>query len=337
MDKSYVEKDNKIIVEENDVISGDFSVIGRNLEILGYVGGDVAVVGGNLKIKGSVGGDVAVVGGDCIISKGGLISGDLAVVGGKIKKEKGAKILGEATVVNLGPLTSPLRLLKFLGKGVHVEERKGAEMTEKDTTQTDTTQIEKEFEEEEVTEKQPPIFLKLLKGLLPLLIFIIVFFLFVFLVNIVFPGAVKNMEQEFMLNPWQIIGTGFLIQIVYIPVIFILTISVLGIPLAFAIILATPLFLIYGSAPVLNLWGRVFLNRLKIEYKNEHIPLLVSFLYLLILVLITEILFYFDVNNIFYALTKFFFFSVSFLSFYIIFTIATGIIFFAKLGIKKAE
>jgi len=338
-EKGYVEKDNKIVVEKKDTISGDFSVMGKDLEILGYVGGDVAVIGGNLKVKGYVSGNVAVVGGDCIILKGSTIGGDLAVVGGKIEKEKGAKISGEAIMVNLGPLSSPLKLLRFLVKGVHIKEKEEEKIIKKDTTEIEKVQIEKEFEEEsgEVTEKRSSVFLGLFKKTFPPLIFLILFFIFVFLVNIVFPGAVRNMEEEFTLNFWKIIGTGLLIQIVYIPVILILMISILGIPFALAVILATPLFLIYGSTPILNLLGKVVLNRVKIEYKSAHIPLFVSFLCFSILTLITTFIFHFNIDNVFYAFLKFLFFSISFLSFYTVFTLAVGVIFFAKLGIREGE
>ncbi len=330
----YIEKDDKIIVGKYDTIKGDLAVIGKDLEILGCVEKDVAIIGGDLKISGSVKGDVAVVGGDCIVLNGGIISGDLAIVGGKIKMEKGGRVLGEKAVLNLGPLTFPLKLLKFIGEGVFTGE--GEEKEE--IIEKDTLKVEKpEVKEEEVIEKKQGIFPEGLKKILFPLISLTVFFFFIFMVNIIFPDTVKNMEHEFVLHPWQIIGTGFLIQIVYIPVILILIISILGIPLAITIILATPLFLIYGSAPLLNLFGKKILKRLKIEYKREYAPLFASFLYFFTLILIIGIFSYFDIDNFFYYFLKFFFFSIFFLSFYVIFIMASGIIFFSKLGIKKSE
>jgi len=338
MEKGYIEQNDRIIIQKGDTIHGDFSVVGKDLEVFGFVGGDVAVVGGDLTVEGFIAGDVAVVGGDCVLLKGSFISGDLAVVGGKIKRSKRAKIGGEATVVNLGPLTSPLRLLKFLAKGVHVEEKKGEESIERDTTQIDTTKIEKEeIEEEEVEKERKNVFLTIFEYfILPVLPLIILGF-FIFLVNFIFPGCVENMERELILNPWQILGTGFLVQIIYFPVLLILVISVLGIPLALAIFLATPLLLIYGSAPVLNLMGKFIFERFNFEYKSKNIPLIFSLIFFALLFLITSGLVKVQHINLFFSLLFFFFFSLTFLSVYVVLTFATGVVIFAKLGIKKSE
>ncbi|MEO0295095.1 MAG: hypothetical protein ABIM85_03645, partial [candidate division WOR-3 bacterium] len=144
--KNYTELEDKVIVEKNDTIKSDFSVIGKDLEVKGGILGDLAVINGNVEIEGLIKGDLAVVMGDVKVLKGAIIKGDLAVVGGKLDISKEASVEGEKVNLGLGPLLSPLKLIKLFVKGVYVTEgKKKVEL--KEEVEKDTI---KEKEEEKV-------------------------------------------------------------------------------------------------------------------------------------------------------------------------------------------
>ena len=55
---------------------------------------DITLIGGDVTINGCVEGDVVVIGGDIFINSTGYVRGDAIAVGGKVRKEEGAKVTG---------------------------------------------------------------------------------------------------------------------------------------------------------------------------------------------------------------------------------------------------
>jgi len=67
------------------------------------VAGDVVVIGGSLDVYGRVSGDVVSVGGDSItVHDGGVVNGQAVCVGGVVYQDEGAEIRGEVVSLNLG-------------------------------------------------------------------------------------------------------------------------------------------------------------------------------------------------------------------------------------------
>ncbi len=331
-----VKENNTVIIEKSDTLKGDLAVVGKDLKIYGGVRGDVAVVAGNVEISGFVSGDLAVVGGNLFLLKGSLIKGDVAVVAGKIKKSEGSKVKGELTEVRLGPFDPVFRLLKFLGPSVKwsspSEEKE--ESVKIDTLKKEEKKEEIEKEEEETEEESISAVSRFFQSFINSFIPFILIFIFILIVNIAFPGTSENMKKELKENVWQTLGIGILIQILYLPVIFVLVVSILGIPLAIFIILSTPLLLIYGSAPVFNIIGEFISEKLKIKAKNKILYPFISSLLLFVLLFIFNLLTEFEFYASFYF--KPLFMCFTFMYVYLIFTFALGVLFTSRLGIKTS-
>ncbi len=106
---------NEIIIDENGtvrvltdsglvVLSHDDDYLGRR-EITRWgksvvvnederVIADITVISGDVTVNGCVEGDVVVIGGDIYINPTGYVRGDAIAVGGKVRKEEGAKVTG---------------------------------------------------------------------------------------------------------------------------------------------------------------------------------------------------------------------------------------------------
>jgi hypothetical protein len=93
-------------------ISHDIIKVGRDIivEESEKVDGDVVSVGGDVTVKGTVLGNVAAVGGDVFVDSTAVIEGDAVSVGGDVEKEPGAVIKGEKIRVRVGFL--PKKLFK---------------------------------------------------------------------------------------------------------------------------------------------------------------------------------------------------------------------------------
>jgi len=68
----------------NDTVSRDLLVAGGNVQINGYVAGKVRCLGGTLQILRNIGGDLVVAGGDIRIDKGAIVGGSVLATGGKL-------------------------------------------------------------------------------------------------------------------------------------------------------------------------------------------------------------------------------------------------------------
>lgn len=89
---------NRLVLSRQEVVN-DLSVFGGSADLHGTVQGDVLVMGGWLKINDGarVYGDVSVLGGRVQLENGSRIDGDLSSAGGHIERAAGAIIKGEQT------------------------------------------------------------------------------------------------------------------------------------------------------------------------------------------------------------------------------------------------
>ncbi len=60
---------------------------------------DVVVIGGDIAVMGEVTGDATVIGGNLTVTSGGKIDGDAVVIGGSVTERPGGEILGSKTIV----------------------------------------------------------------------------------------------------------------------------------------------------------------------------------------------------------------------------------------------
>ena len=77
---------------------GDHVTVDKN-EV---VAGDVVVIGGSIDVLGKVSGDVVSIGGEVTVHEGAVVNGQAVCVGGPVHQEDGSEIRGEVVSLNLG-------------------------------------------------------------------------------------------------------------------------------------------------------------------------------------------------------------------------------------------
>lgn len=84
------------VVRIGGTVNGDTYAAGGNVDISGNLNGDLLLAGGNIFITGNVKNDVRVAGGNIIFS-GAKIGGNVTVLGGQITTDKQTQITGSVT------------------------------------------------------------------------------------------------------------------------------------------------------------------------------------------------------------------------------------------------
>jgi len=92
-DDRYVAGDDVLLEED---VAGDALVAGGRSEIAGRVGGDALATGGTVDVRGEVNEDVYAAGGDVRIEA--LIGGNLRAAGGSVSLEPAGRVEGNATL-----------------------------------------------------------------------------------------------------------------------------------------------------------------------------------------------------------------------------------------------
>ncbi len=89
-------------IEDDASVTRDIILIGGNLTVDGDTDGTVVIIGGNLTISGSTGREVVVIGGQLLLTETSVVNGDVITMGGQVTKEPGAEVTGN--IVNNTPL-----------------------------------------------------------------------------------------------------------------------------------------------------------------------------------------------------------------------------------------
>lgn len=78
--------------------------VGQNIRIEAdeEVAGDVVAVGGSIEVLGRVSGDVVSVGGSIKLHDGAVVNGEAVAVGGVVEQEEGSEIRGEVVSLGMG-------------------------------------------------------------------------------------------------------------------------------------------------------------------------------------------------------------------------------------------
>lgn len=92
-----------------DELAEEVVAVGGSVRVDGEVERDVVAVGGAVRIKGRVGGQVVGVGGGVYLEPGAVVEGDVSSVGGTIHRGAGSRIEGQASEVGFVPFISSRR------------------------------------------------------------------------------------------------------------------------------------------------------------------------------------------------------------------------------------
>lgn len=83
-----------LVVGEQEVECGDFTLFGSKLDVKGQVRGTILAFGSNINIAGKVYGDLNLYGSMAILQKGSYVQGTINLFGGNERQEAGAKLDG---------------------------------------------------------------------------------------------------------------------------------------------------------------------------------------------------------------------------------------------------
>jgi hypothetical protein len=90
-----------IVVAKDEVAEQAVAILG-SIHVLGQVSQDVVAVGGSVVVDGKVGGNVVAVGGSVHLGPHAEVMGDVTSVGGTIDREEGSKVHGSTQDVGVG-------------------------------------------------------------------------------------------------------------------------------------------------------------------------------------------------------------------------------------------
>ncbi len=210
-------------VDVNGIIAGDVAVFGGNLEIIGTVTGDAAVFGGNTRNKGAIENDLLVIGGTVVLDSGSVVQGNISMVGGTVDRDEHAEVLGEIESVEIEALEKLL------------------------------PRISKVFRFPRMIPGGPRLF--------PRLAFIgilVVVYVFNLLILLIFPRAIDRVANKIEKSVWASVGLGLAMEILFIPLMVLFTVSIIGIPLMLLLPFAVLLAILFGfSSLAFVIGGRV--------------------------------------------------------------------------------
>jgi hypothetical protein len=233
-------------------VEGDLLIGGGEVQVTSSVGGDLFIGGGNIRLEGPVAGDVRIAGGNIKITS--AIEGELVVVGGSIEITPEASVAGSMTVGG-----GEVRIAGTVGSlwgGI-------GELTIEDTAyiQGDVTYTSEKLAtvasnariDGKIVQKLPPGprphkekgglaaltgggILWLISGFIMLLLFIYVL-----------PNKSLTLSQEWRSSFAPNLLWGLIFMIITPIIIILLAISLIGLPLAFGVLLFYPVILYLGK------------------------------------------------------------------------------------------
>ncbi|WP_223631635.1 polymer-forming cytoskeletal protein [Corallococcus sp. EGB] len=192
-------------------------VYGGNLVVKGMVEGDAVVFGGNLEIQGHVEGDAHAFGGNVILGPNAQVEGDVSAFGGQVQKADGAVV--EGSLESFGGAG--------LGRMVAGEIKRGM----RDTQDYDASADHDDDDDHDDHGG----------GLASFILQFALLFGLGFLGQMFFPARMKELGDEIRANP----SRNFLVGVVGMVALFllsiVLSITLIGIPVAFALLVASML------------------------------------------------------------------------------------------------
>lgn len=196
-------------VDINGMVDGDVAVFGGNLDLMGIIDGDAAVLGGNIRNRGTIEGDLHVVGGTVYLDSASVVEGNISMVGGTVDRDTNAVVLGTIESIEIKALEKVL------------------------------PRISKAFR-----------FPRMLPGAaFPRAVFIgmlVVLYLFNVLVLLIFPNAVERVKAKIEQSIWSSVGLGIVMELLFVPLIVLLAVSIIGIPLIILLPLAVFVAILFG-------------------------------------------------------------------------------------------
>ncbi|MGE6758999.1 hypothetical protein ACQKGO_13350 [Corallococcus interemptor] len=192
-------------------------VYGGNLIVKGTVEDDAVAFGGNLEIQGHVEGDAHAFGGNVILGPNAQVEGDVSAFGGQVQKADGAIV--EGSLESFGGAG--------LGRMVAGEIKRGMQEGQNHNASADPSDDDDDHDRG--------------GGLASFILQFALLFGLGFLGQMFFPARMKELGDEIRANPRRNILVGIVGALALMPLAFVLCITIIGIPVAFALLVASML------------------------------------------------------------------------------------------------
>jgi cytoskeletal protein CcmA (bactofilin family) len=239
-------------------VKGDVSLAGGQVNVNNAVGDDVRAAGGQVTLNGKVGGEALLAGGKINVDSNADIQGRLWAAGGNVtlagKYAKGIKAYGR-NITLAGEVNGDVRLTGETIEILPSAKINGAlNYTSREELKVDPAQVSGG-----VTRSAAP---KDWQGweqgrhmnernwgrrglsFSPFLLLGLIAAAAVFI--LLFPNATRGAQQEVGTSPWTSLGLGAAMLFTLPPIAILLMITVIGIPLAFALLALYPVLLLVG-------------------------------------------------------------------------------------------
>jgi cytoskeletal protein CcmA (bactofilin family) len=221
-DRDVVARGHSLEVKEGEVVDSAV-VYGGNLVVKGHVEKDAVAFGGNLDIYGHIEGDASAFNGNIILHPGAAVEGDVSAIGGNVIREDGAVV--EGSIESFG--------------GGNVGRVVAGQV--KDTLKKEFRKARADDEEDE--DHGPG-------GLPGFLIRFAALFGLGFLGQLFMPARMKDLSAELRAQPIKSGLVGFLGAMALVPITVVLSITLIGIPVAVALLLVAALATVLGFTAV---------------------------------------------------------------------------------------
>lgn len=225
-ERDVVARGHSLEVKENDSVHNAV-VYGGNLVVKGHVEEDAVAFSGNLDVYGTIEGDASAFNGNVVLHPGSAVMGDVSAIGGTVVRNDDAHVEGaiESFGGNVGKVVAG-----------QVKDTLKKEFRNKSK---DADHDEDDEEEERGGGGLPWFFIK----------FAALFGLG-FLGQLFFPTRMKELSTELKAQPVKSALVGFLGAVALVPITLVLTITIIGIPVAAALLLVAALAAILGFTAV---------------------------------------------------------------------------------------
>jgi cytoskeletal protein CcmA (bactofilin family) len=243
-------------VNVDQPVKGDASLAGGQVTVNGPISDDLRAAGGQIILNGKVGGEVLFAGGKINVDSNADVQGRLRAAGGNItlagKYAKGLKAYGGSITlagevngdVHLGGGSIEILPSAKINGDLHYTSREELKInpaqvsgTVRRTAESKNWRQDNHMKERSWASRNGLYFSPFL--LLGLIAAAAVFIL-------LFPNATRGAQLEVGASPWTSLGLGAAMLFTLPPIVFLLMVTVIGIPLAFTLLALYPLLLLIG-------------------------------------------------------------------------------------------
>lgn len=234
-------------VTVTQAVAEDAALAGGQVAVLAPVGQDLRITGGKVDVNATIGGDLVAAGGNVNIGKDSRIGGDMLLAGGEVRFSGmvmgGARLTG-GTLAVAGEIKGDATLY---GQNIVLEPgaRIAGNLTyasSEPLSETELALVSGKVKREEARQDWAP--------RTGIAWFHPVFFVSMLvcgsLLFILFPNAVSGAQQAIRQTPLRSIVVGVVLLFALPPVAILFTVSIIGIPVGFTLLLLYPVMLMLG-------------------------------------------------------------------------------------------